>query len=88
MGADPLWGEPDALLGVSKSLVKVIEAGMASRSVGVEQVVVRLPFQSLLTVCVSGSKGFPDSDHSSIGSLPNPRQFGPSGPAPAFVSCA
>ena len=56
MGADPLWGESDALFGISKSLVKVTEAGVANRSVGVEQVVVRLQLHSLLTGSVSGSK--------------------------------
>ena len=56
MGADPLWCQSDAVFGISKSLLEVMESGVASRSVGVEQVVVRFLFHSLLTVSFSVSK--------------------------------
>ena len=52
MRADPLRRESDALFGISKSLIKAMEAGVASRSVAVEEVVFRLVSHSLLTVSV------------------------------------
>ena len=79
MGAHPLWGQSDALFGISKSLVKAMEAGVASRSVGVEQVVVRLLFYSLLTAPVSESKvqalRFVPQDSASSFRVPGPTYY-------------
>ena len=58
MGPHPLRGQPDALFGISKSLVKVMEAGVASRSVGVEEVVFRILSHGLLTVSGSTVEAF------------------------------